>query len=143
VTERLRDGGEDRDRLRRLTERLDLAAERAERLLTESVRQAATTPPPPPDAAPESEPGRPPPSGWQRPREEPRPRERWLDGDELDVLMTILSGVRDRIPPDLRQRLAEAVRELLTALRALIDWYLERVERAAPGPTDVTDIPIL
>jgi hypothetical protein len=141
VTERLRDGGEDRERLRRLTERLDMAAERAERLLTESVREAAI--PSDHDAEPERDPQRPPPSGWQRPREEDRPRERWLDGDELELLMTILSGVRDRIPPELRRRLADAVRELLTALRALIDWYLERVERPAAGPAGIQDIPIL
>jgi hypothetical protein len=137
VTERTSDG--DTERLRRLAERLDVAAERAERLLAESVREAAA-PAEPGDPAP---PERPPPSGWQRPRTEPPPREHWLDGDELELLMAILGGVRDRIPPDLRHRLAEAVRELLTALRALIDWYLERVERPARGPADIRDIPIL
>jgi hypothetical protein len=35
------------------------------------------------------------------------------------------------------------VRELLTALRALIDWYLERAERPPTGSADVHDIPIL
>jgi hypothetical protein len=43
----------------------------------------------------------------------------------------------------LRRRLGDAVRELLTAVRALIDWYLERVERPAPSASDVRDIPIL
>ena len=57
--------------------------------------------------------------------------------------MTVLAGVRDRIPPDLRRRLADAVRELLMALRALVDWYLERTERPARASADVEDIPIL
>ena len=43
--------------------------------------------------------------------------------------------------------LAEAVRELLLAVRALIDWYLDRLEQAARpskggGGERVEDIPI-
>jgi hypothetical protein len=140
VAELGRDGGDDRERLRRLTERLDDAAERAERLLSASVLQAVAEPGNERD--PGGDPQRPPPAGWQRAGDERR-RDRWLDPDELDLLMAILGGVRDRIPPDLRQRLAEAVRELLTAVRALIDWYLERAERPVTGTTDVHDIPIL
>jgi hypothetical protein len=152
----------DRDRLRRLTERLDVAAQRAERLLSESVVAAATVdqphPPSPRSDATRSEPDdvqghqngadgdprRPPPSGWQRPRLDDRSdRDRWLDSDELELLLTALAGVRDRIPPELRRRLADAVRELLMALRALIDWYLERSDRPAQASSDVEDIPIL
>jgi hypothetical protein len=127
-------GDSDRDRLRRLTERLDVAAQRAERLLSDSVLAAATAKPP----------DRPPPSGWQRPRvEDPSDRDRWLDSDELELVLTVLAGVRDRIPAELRRRLADAVRELLMALRALIDWYLDRTDRPAQGRADVEDIPIL
>jgi hypothetical protein len=39
--------------------------------------------------------------------------------------------------------LAEALRELLLALRALIDWYLERAERRRAAPVEVQDIPIV
>jgi hypothetical protein len=148
----------DRDRLRRLTERLDVAAQRAEQLLTDSVLAAATAQPPghpAPHSPPidphgdplrvaDSEPRRPPPSGWRDPPLEGRSsRERWLDSDELELLMTVLAAVRDRIPPELRRRLADAVRELLMALRALLDWYLERTDRPAHGSADVEDIPIL
>jgi hypothetical protein len=136
----------DRDRLRRLTERLDVAAERAEQLLSESVLAAATgqpADPPAPDPEP-SEPQRPPPSGWRDPPLEDRSnRDRWLNADELELLMTVLAAVRDRIPADLRRRLADAVRELLMAVRALLDWYLERTDQRARGSTDVEDIPIL
>jgi hypothetical protein len=152
----------DRDRLRRLTERLDVAAQRAERLLSESVLAAAAGEQPDrpladrdptrsePDANRsraddgEAGPHRPPPSGWQRPRVDERADgDRWLDSDELDLLLTVLAGVRDRIPPELRRRLADAVRELLMALRALIDWYLERTDRPAQTNANVEDIPIL
>jgi hypothetical protein len=153
----------DRDRLRRLTERLDIAAQRAEQLLSDTVVAAAMaqpsdpTPPDPsgpgqpgterpgPESPPtESDPQRPPPSGWRQPPADNRSnRERWLDSDELELLMTVLAGVRDRIPPELRRRLADAVRELLMALRAVIDWYLERANRPARTNADIEDIPIL
>jgi hypothetical protein len=146
----------DRDRLRQLTERLDVAAQRAEQLLSDSVLAAATARPPdnppdhppdnpsPDDPPPDSDPRRPPPSGWrQPPADNQSHRERWLDSEELELLMTVLAGVRDRIPPELRQRLADAVRELLMALRAVIDWYLERANRPARTSADVEDIPIL
>jgi hypothetical protein len=142
----------DRDRLRQLTERLDVAARRAEQLLADTVVAAATQPPdhPPPEHVspdhppPDSDPQRPPPSGWRQPPADNRShRERWLDSDELELLMTVLAGVRDRIPPELRRRLADAVRELLMALRAVLDWYLERANRPARTSADVEDIPIL
>jgi hypothetical protein len=148
----------DRDRLRKLTERLDVAAQRAEQLLSDSVLAAATAQPPdqpspdhpspdhpsPDNPPPDSAPRRPPPSGWRQPPADNRSqRERWLDSDELELLMTVLAGIRDRIPPELRRRLADAVRELLMALRAVIDWYLERANRPARTSADVEDIPIL
>ena len=91
-----------------------------------------------------SDPRRPPPSGWRQPPHSDRSdRDRWLDSDELELLMAVLAGIRDRIPAELRRRLAEAIRELLMAFRALLDWYLERTDRPAHGSPDVEDIPIL
>ena len=55
----------------------------------------------------------------------------------------VLASLRDRIPAELQQRLADAVRELLLAVRAFIDWYLERSERHRAEPRQVQDIPIL
>ncbi len=51
--------------------------------------------------------------------------------------------MRDLIPPDLQQRLIAALREVLLALRALIDWYLERLERRREQGVEIQDIPIL
>ena len=64
-------------------------------------------------------------------------------GGDLDVLMQLVNALRDLIPPELQRRLAEALRELLLALRALIDWYLERNERRRAAPSEVQDIPIV
>jgi hypothetical protein len=60
----------------------------------------------------------------------------------------LLDAIRELVPPELERRIADALRELLLAVRALIDWYLERLERLGrPGKADeaddrVEDIPI-
>ena len=66
-----------------------------------------------------------------------------LRPQDLELLGRLLERVRDLIPPELQRRLADALRELLLALRALIDWYLERMERRRGDPPEVKDIPIL
>ena len=59
---------------------------------------------------------------------------------ELQVVVALLDAIRGSIPAELSQQLAEALRELLMAVRALIDWYLERLERTAGrGPDDPDD----
>jgi hypothetical protein len=81
----------------------------------------------------------PPPGGWQVPGADERPGL----GRDLELLLQLLRSFRDLIPPELQQRLAEALRELLVALRAVIDSYLERVEQRRAAPAEVQDIPIL
>jgi hypothetical protein len=117
--------------LRALQERLNRAAAAAQRLLCD----AAST-------------GGPPPGGWQRrdpdgARDDRSPLAGWIDGEDGELLLALLAGVRDRIPAELQQRLAAALREVLLALRALIDWCLERSERRRTAPAEVQDIPIL
>jgi hypothetical protein len=116
------------DTLRRLERRLDEASAAAERLIAEAARSAVRS-------APDRTDPRPPPAGWQVPDS---------DGarEDIDVLAHFLRSVRELIPPELQRRLAEALRELLLALRALIDWYLERIERRRAEPVQVQDIPI-
>jgi hypothetical protein len=45
----------------------------------------------------------------------------------------VVHSLRELVPPELLRRLAEALHELLLALRAVIDWYLERVEGGPAG----------
>jgi hypothetical protein len=125
-------GGEERlseERLRRLEERLDRASAAAERLVADAAWATS-------DAGAAD--GEPPAAGWQAPEPEDDRR-----GDELDALMALLRSLRDRIPPDLQHRLVTALRELLEAIRALLDWYVERLERPRNEPAEVQDIPIL
>jgi hypothetical protein len=116
--------------LRRLQERLDRASGAAERLIAEAATESAAR------AAGAFR--RPPPAGWQAPRGE----EADGHGGDLDLLVQLLESLRDLIPSELQQRLADAVRELLLAVRALINWYLERLERHREEPAEVQDIPI-
>jgi len=113
--------------LRRIEERIDRASDAAERLIAEAAARAASKPPP---------------AGWAVPGAEGAHDDPRSSGD-LEVLAQVLRSLRDLIPPELQQKLAEALRELLLAVRALIDWYLERVEQRRGAPAEVQDIPIL
>jgi hypothetical protein len=144
----------DADALRRLEERLDRAAAAAERLLGDAVAAAGSGAGADAGsgagadagsgAGADAGDGSPdvPPAGWQQPASDGGPA-RGLGSGELDLLLGVLASLRDRIPPELQQRLADAVREVLMAVRALIDWYLERSERRRAEPRQVQDIPIL
>jgi hypothetical protein len=79
-----------------------------------------------------------PPAGWQSAEESSRG-----STSELDPFVALVQAMRDLIPPDLQQRLIAALREVLLALRALIDWYLERLERRREQGVEIQDIPIL
>ena len=114
----------DNDALGRLEERLDRASQAAERLISQAAEAAIRKPPP---------------AGWQQSEPEPAPA---AGASEIDQALEALFALRDRIPPDLQRRLGEALREVLLAIRALIDWYLERTQRQRQEPTEVQDIPI-
>jgi hypothetical protein len=113
------------DALRRLEERLDRASRAAERLMAE-VRGEGSS----------ASGHRPPPAGWQAPRSEGQNR------TDVELLAELIQSVRELVPDELEQRLRGALRELLLTLRALIDFYLERLERRESGPAEMEDIPI-
>ncbi len=82
-----------------------------------------------------------PPRGWEVPREEEPP-------SDADSLAQLIEQLLAMVPDDLRARLTEAARQLLEALRALIDWCVTRLEcggarGGGSGEVEVRDIPIL
>jgi hypothetical protein len=61
---------------------------------------------------------------------------------ELAALAGLIELARGSIPPELARQLADALRQLLLALRALIDFWIERLDAGEPEPVRVEDIPI-
>ena len=121
----------EQDALRAVREHLDEAHAAADRLVREAQRQAQEAEGPARESVP--------PRGWETRRGgEPAPA---LD---LQALMALLDAVRDAVPTELSRQLAEALRQLLLALRALVDWYIERLGEPSPGGADleVEDIPL-
>lgn len=115
------------DPLRDLGERLDRASLQARRLAAEAeaALRGAPTPPASGWAAPGSDYGQPSGAG------------------QFEGLVAALGSLQDLVPPELQRRLAEAVRELLLAIRALLDWYIERLDHQRTTASEPEDIPIL
>jgi hypothetical protein len=106
------------DPLTELRERLARTQQAAERL-AEAATGTRRTPPP---------------AGWQAPREQ---------GDsELRAVATLAEALRGLVPADLQEQIGALVRELLLAVRALIDYLIDRLERRRSAPVEVEDIPI-
>jgi hypothetical protein len=112
--------------LQALRERLEATQEAAQRLAEDAVREGGGK--------------RPPPAGWDVPDSAEKAN------DEIDALIAVIGSIRDLLPPELRAQLAEIVRQILVFVRAVLDWWIERVERESGGRDgsrdDVEDIPI-
>jgi hypothetical protein len=78
-----------------------------------------------------------PPMGWSVPGSEPR-----APAFDLSQLTALVESLRGVLPPDLARQLADALRELLLAIRAVLDWYIARLEPPEPPDADVQDIPV-
>ena len=60
---------------------------------------------------------------------------------DLSPLFVLLDGIMRAVPREVRGQFRAVVREALLALRALIDWYLDRLDGRRREPR-VEDIPI-
>ena len=101
----------------------------------------------------------PPPSGWcARPASGPRrprrgrgagtaarldrPGQEASPFPDLSALLGLVETARGALPPELARQLADALRELLIALRAVLDYSIDRLERTPRTEPEVEDIPI-
>src|SRR5919202_3157812 len=101
-----------------LRERLRATQEAAARLAGESPRE--------------------PPQGWAAP---PRAGEPGLSED-LAALAAAVAALRDLVPPELQQQVADLIRQVLLLVRAILDRWIERLEGERGAEPDVEDIPI-
>ena len=64
--------------------------------------------------------------------------------DELDALVGLLRELRELVPPELQEQLSQVIRQVLLLLRAVIDFWVERLEapRGGGGGVEVRDISI-
>jgi hypothetical protein len=101
------------------------AYEAAERLVREAQARAE-----------EAAAGGVPPRGWEsgRPAQSPFP--------DLSSLFALVDAARGALPPELARQLADALRDLLLALRAVLDYSIDRLERPPREEPHVEDIPI-
>jgi hypothetical protein len=61
---------------------------------------------------------------------------------DVAALLALLDSARGAIPPELARQLADALRDLLIAIRAVLDYSIERLERPTRSEPEVEDIPI-
>jgi hypothetical protein len=78
-----------------------------------------------------------PPRGWSVPGDDHS-----APGFDLGQITALVEALRGVVPPELARQLAEALRQLLLALRAVLDWYIARLEGGEPPSRDVQDIPV-
>jgi hypothetical protein len=92
-----------------------------------------------------------------RPGAEEPPSETTRTTSDLQALAALLETLRELVPPELQQQLADVTRQVLLLLRALIDVLVERLEppavrpegpaggdepAGAPEPARARDIPV-
>jgi hypothetical protein len=80
-------------------------------------------------------------AGWDDDPQRPPPRGSGRSSFDPAALFVLLDGLRRVVPRELEGQLTNVIREFLLTLRALIDWYLERLDRPPREPR-VEDIPI-
>ena len=75
-------------------------------------------------------------------RDHARERPRQDARDELDALVVGLRALRELVPPELQQQVSEVIRQVLLLLRAVIDFWVDRLDAPRPAEVEVQDIPI-
>ncbi len=88
-----------------------------------------------------------PPQGWAT------PQDRTARQEEAQALVVLLQALRDVVPPELQAQVSEVIRQVLLLLRAIIDFWVARLDPEAreaaaagmtspPGQQRFEDIPI-
>src|SRR3954471_5037069 len=108
----------DPDPLRDLRERLQATQDAAARLAGDAARARAA-----------HEAARTPPAGWATEQERASLR------GELEEVAALLTALRGLVPAELQHQVAEVLKQVLLLLRALLDWWVARLDEVAPAGT--------
>src|SRR3954447_9005203 len=70
----------------------------------------------------------------------------WASGapavPDWNSLFALLDTLKGTVPPELARQLSDALRELLLAIRAILDYSIDRLDTTPPPEPEVEDIPI-
>src|SRR5829696_3053724 len=61
---------------------------------------------------------------------------------DLSALLALVDAARGAIPPHLSQALADALRDLLITILAVLDYSIEQLKRPPRPDPEVEDIPV-
>jgi hypothetical protein len=61
---------------------------------------------------------------------------------DLQALAALLETLRGVVPPELQAQLSDLIRQVLLLVRALIDWWVDRIDADRGREPVVEDIPI-
>jgi len=113
------------DPLAELREQIRATTEAAERLAAETAEARAGA-------------QRIPPAGWATADEQAARQQ------ELQALVALLDALRDLVPDELKQLVRDVLRQVLLLVRALVDWWVERMDGpdVRPGGGDGPGRPI-
>jgi hypothetical protein len=73
-------------------------------------------------------------ASWSAPRAE---QEQTVQ--EAQALVALLHTLRDVVPPELWTQVRELIRQLLLLIRALLDWWVDRIETSPRGAAPVVE----
>jgi hypothetical protein len=62
--------------------------------------------------------------------------------DELDALVALLRTLRELVPAELQGQVTEVIRQVLLLVRAVVDYWVDRLETPRGASVEVEDIPI-
>jgi hypothetical protein len=62
--------------------------------------------------------------------------------DELDALVALLRTMRELVPAELQGQVTEVIRQVLLLVRAVVDYWVERLDAPRGASVPIEDIPI-
>jgi hypothetical protein len=62
--------------------------------------------------------------------------------EDLAALAAAVAALRELVPPELQQQVADLIRQVLLLIRAILDRWIERLDGERGAEPDVEDIPI-